>query len=140
MPDHSHLLHPWMADIDLESFLLELKQKLLYNHNIQQKELNRWNSTTSESFRNSHQSMHKATLACGEFLEAHHKYLPFFTKSIQYILVKLRIVFRNEQWFQTLFEETILTLDSTRSAEILKTAASNYFMGKSLLNRKTRFW
>lgn len=85
-----------IADTNLDTFLIELTEKLLYDHNIQQRKQHRWISTNFKSFGRSNQSVLNATLACIEFFVAHCKNLPFFVENDQRILEKLKAVFQNE--------------------------------------------
>lgn len=116
----------FMAYTDLEALLIELKKTLFWDYNIKHWKLHRWSGTSFESFRHSRQSIHKAASAYVQFLVANHKQLLFFMKSYPCILENLWSVFRNEQWYQTLFEQFILAIYSNRFAGIFKTTPSNY--------------
>jgi len=70
----------------IDTFVKELKRKLLYDQNIQQRKLNRWNATTFLQFRNKSHNMHSAVTSCIDFIFQHHKHLPDFIRNDQCLL------------------------------------------------------
>jgi len=118
--------HMNLANLDTEGFVLELKRKLLFDYNVQQRKLNRWNDLKFSTFRQGTSSLHKATSLCIDHVSQHFKDLPEFMANDQSLLERLRSIFRQESWCLSLYEKAVPTMKSSGFAELLKTAASNY--------------
>ncbi|KAI0565266.1 hypothetical protein FGB62_20g18 [Gracilaria domingensis] len=109
----------------IDTFLEELYKLILYEPNIQQRKINRWQSIHFGSFKAEHPSLHESSSRCIDHISAHSKDLPPHMCNSLTVLQKMREVFYNESWCQSIYEKSLPTMDPDSFAELIKTAAAN---------------
>ena len=126
-------------NMDLKAFVNELKKKLLFDHNIEQRKIADWNTITYDKFRQVHSTDRKSTTACLKHVFAHFEDLPQYMQNENILLDRIRNIFRQENWCKRLFEKTEESQTAKSFSELLKTASSNFDRNKSTNSIITRF-
>ena len=112
--------------LPLKEFVHQLKEKLLFDHNIQQRKIADWNGITFHRFHQASSTTRKATTECIKHIFSHYEDLPDYMRNDHFLLQRLRDVLQNEVLCKTLFEKAEQNQTAQAFSKMLKTASSNH--------------
>lgn len=115
-----------LQSIHINDMVDEIKKKVLFDNEIQDRRVTRWDSTTYEQFRSLTSSEESATRKCLEFITEYQKDLPKHMLAPEHLYNRLRNIFRSVRWCETLFQRTESHEDPTSFGQKLISAAANF--------------
>ena len=114
-----------LKSITIETMVSDVKKKVLFDGEVQDRRVTRWNSTTYEQFRKTTDCDETATQKCLEFMIEYQKDLPSHMLAPAHLYNRLRSMFRSVSWCETLFQRTEAHEDSHSFGQKLISAAAN---------------
>lgn len=112
-------------DTSIDELVDHIKNSCLYDKDIQGRRATRWNEITYSDFRSRHATEDAATRACIDHVTSYHKDLPKHLTSDTSLLDRIKQIFANEPWCETLYERSSGHQTAIMFSQALITAAAN---------------
>lgn len=114
-----------LKSITISEMVYEVKKKVLFDGEIQDRRVTRWNSMSYDQFRKATDSEEAATRNCLDYIVEYQKDLPEHMLAPQLLYNRIRSIFRTISWCETLFQRTEAHEDAQSFGQKLISAAAN---------------
>lgn len=115
-----------LQNISQDMMIADIKLKVLFDSDIQDRHISRWRSIDYSEFRRNTKREEKATRKCIEFMKKYQKDIPDHMRVPALLYNRFRTMLRDNQWCKTLYWRTNSNKDPSSFAQELISAAANH--------------